>query len=309
MIDIAALPIFTTVIEHGSFSRAAAHLGLSKSAVSKRVTSLEHQLGVKLLHRSTRSLSLTEAGELYYRHAVDAVKSAERAEALATSLQDVPSGILKVSAAWSFGRVYLAKIFPRFLKAYPEIELRVSLSDALVNPISQGLDVALHPGNLLDSNLIARKIVRLKSVLCASPDYLKRAGTPQSAADLLGHNCILSTHSSNSGEWTLIDSSNVTKVKVSGNYQVNNGEALREAIMQGVGIGRLPIYVVGEDIFAGTLKALLPSYDLPYKDLYAVYPHRQYLPLKVRLFIDFLINELSVDQLLWDRWEVTSWCE
>lgn len=299
MIDFAALPVFTTLIAQGSFSKAADHLGISKSAVSKRISALEQQLGVKLLHRSTRSFSLTEAGQLYYQHAVEAVSSANRAESLAMAMQDKPSGLLKVSAPWSIGRRYLARIFPQFLKAYPDIELVVSLTDTTASPIADGVDVALQAGTLSDSNLIARRLMTMKSVLCAAPEYLKNAGTPECPTELIGHNCIISSHHSTQGEWTFINEGEEEKIKVSGNYQVNNSEALHEAILQGIGIGRLPAYVACNDIAENRLERVLPTYQLPHKDLYAVYPNRQFLPLKVKVFVDFLTERLSVDQLTW----------
>jgi DNA-binding transcriptional LysR family regulator len=299
---ITAIPIFIAVIESGSFSQAAVRLGISKSAVSKRISGLESQLGVKLLHRSTRKLSLTEAGNSYYEYASQALCLAQEAEDAATKLQSVPKGRLRISCPMSFGILHIAPLIPKFLQQYPQIELHMDMSDSWTDIIKEGLDIALQAGELPDSSLIARKITPLKSVLCASKEYLERHGVPQKPGDLINHNCILYSYHSTINEWGFITNTEEEKVRISGNYQVNNSEALRESLVQGLGIGRLPTFIAGQHIKNGSLVAVLQEYKMPQKTLYAVFPERQYLPEKVRVFIDYLIDNFDRDKPSWDQW-------
>lgn len=302
MQDISAIPVFTAVIEQGSFSKAAKKLGITKSAVSKRITGLEAQLGVKLLHRSTRKLNLTEAGERYFEYAVQALHAAQQAENAATELQQVAKGILRVSIPMSFGRLHVAPIIPVFLKQYPQIELHMNMSDTWADVIAEGFDVVLRAGNLPDSSLVARKLTPLHSVLCASPEYLQEYGTPKTPPELIQHNSILYTYHTVVNEWGFIKNGEEQTVRISGNYQVNNSEALREALTQGLGIGRLPTFIAGNDIKTGNLLPVLEDYKMPHKVLYAVFPERQYRPEKVNVFINFLIEKLGGDNPFWDRW-------
>jgi len=299
---INAIPIFIAVIESGSFSQAAVRLGISKSAVSKRISGLESQLGVKLLYRSTRKLSLTEAGNSYYEYASQALRLAQEAEDAATKLQSVPKGRLRISCPMSFGNLHIAPLIPKFLQQYPQIELHMDMKDSWTDIIKEGLDIALQAGELPDSSLIARKVTSLKSVLCASKEYLERHGTPQKPGDLINHNCILYSYHSTINEWGFITNTEEEKVRISGNYQVNNSEALRESLVQGLGIGRLPTFIAGQHIKNGSLVPVLQEYKMPQKTLYAVFPERQYLPEKVRVFIDYLIDNFDRDNPNWDQW-------
>ncbi|WP_444933091.1 LysR family transcriptional regulator [Microbulbifer sp. JTAC008] len=301
METIAAIPIFVTVAETGGFSPAAKLLGISKSAVSKRVTQLELQLGVKLLHRTTRKLSLTEAGEHFYEHARIAYKSAKDAQDAVLQLQGEPRGRLRINAPMSFGRLHLAPIIPVFMKRYPEISIDMILDDKVVDLVGEGFDIAIRGGDLPDTSLIARKLAPLKSVLCASPSYLKEFGEPTELEQLSAHNCLIFTYSRDVKEWGFIKDNHLHTIEVKGNYQVNNSEALREALLQGVGIGRLPTFVAGPDIEAGKLIPLFEEYQMPAKSIYAVFPERQFMPAKVRAFIDFAIEYFGGDTPYWDQ--------
>ncbi|WP_445358454.1 LysR family transcriptional regulator [Microbulbifer sp. ANSA005] len=301
METIAAIPIFVTVAETGGFSPAAKLLGISKSAVSKRVTQLELQLGVKLLHRTTRKLSLTEAGEHFYEHARVAYKSAKDAQDAVLQLQGEPRGRLRINAPMSFGRLHLAPLIPVFMKRYPEISIDMILDDKVVDLVGEGFDIAIRGGDLPDTSLIARKLAPLKSVLCASPSYLKEFGEPTELEQLSAHNCLIFTYSRDVKEWGFIKDNHLHTIEVKGNYQVNNSEALREALLQGVGIGRLPTFVAGPDIEAGKLIPLFEEYQMPAKSIYAVFPERQFMPAKVRAFIDFAIEYFGGDTPYWDQ--------
>jgi DNA-binding transcriptional LysR family regulator len=300
MEGFGAIPVFVAVVENGGFSAAARTLGISKSAVSKRINQLEAHLGVRLLHRTTRKLSLTEAGERYFEHAAQALTAAGQAEDAVTELQGEPQGNLKISSPMSFGRLHVAPLIPKLLQRYPKLQIDLVMDDRKVDLVAGGFDVAIRAGNLPASTLIARKLAPVRQVLCASPDYIDRYDRPGTPAELSGHNCVLYSYSSDAGEWTLIGESGPETVTVSGSYQVNNSEALLEALREGIGIGRLPTFVAGPDLKTGRLVKLFESYRLPDFTLYAVFPERQYLPAKVRAFLDFAIEYFGGDKPYWD---------
>jgi DNA-binding transcriptional LysR family regulator len=301
MDNFGALPVFVTVIETGGFSPAAKRLGISKSAVSKRVTQLEEQLGVKLIHRTTRKLSLTEAGEHFFQHARIAHEAAKDAQDAVTQLQGEPQGRLRINTPMSFGRLHIAPLIPEFLKRYPKITIEMVMDDKVADLIGGGFDIAIRAGDLPDSTLIARKLAPLRNVLCASPEYLELRGTPGDLNELTDHNCLIFTYSKDVKEWVFVKDGQTQTVEVTGNYQVNNSEALREAILQGVGIGRLPTFAAGPDIKEGKLIPLFEQYQMPDKTIYAVFPERQYMPAKVRAFIDFAVEYLGGDTPYWDH--------
>lgn len=300
--NINAIPIFISVIENGSFSHAAQKLGITKSAVSKRISQLEQNLGVKLLNRSTRKLSMTEAGERYFEHALNALQHASLAEDSATELQNTPKGTLNISTPMSFGHLHIAPIIPLFLKKYPEIMIKMDMSDTWSDIIAEGYDIAIRGASTLkDTTLIARKIAPLKSVLCASPEYIKLYGEPGQPADLIDHNCVLYSYSDVVNEWQFIKNDETETVRVKGNYQVNNSEALNTALCGGVGIGRLPTFVANENIKAGKLLPLLTDYDMAQKTAYAIFTEKTFMPQKIRVFIDFLIEQIGGNIPYWDR--------
>lgn len=301
MEGFSAIPVFIAVVEQGGFSAAARVLGVSKSAVSKRINQLEDQLSVRLLQRTTRRISLTEAGESYYRHAQQAWQSARLAEDSVTQRQDQPHGRLRINAPMSFGRLHLAPLIPDFLAKYPDVEIDMVLDDKHVDLIDAGFDVAIRAGDLPDSSMVARKLVDCHSVVCASPEYLQRKGHPNTPADLLDHNAVIYSYSENAAQWRFLDQDGVETVEVSGNYQVNNSEALREALLKGAGVGRLPTFVAGEDIKAGRLINLLAQYQMPCKSIYAVFPERTYMPTKVRVFLNFAIECFGEEVPHWDQ--------
>jgi len=268
--------------------------------VSKRINQLEAHLGVRLLHRTTRKLSLTEAGERYFEHAAQALTAAGQAENAVTELQGEPQGPLTISAPMSFGRLHVAPLIPKFLKRCPKLQIDLVMDDRKVDLVAGGFDVAIRAGNLPASTLIARKLAPLRQVLCASPDYIDRYGRPATPAELSDHNCVLYSYSSDANKWTLIGESGPETMTVSGSYQVNNSEALLEALREGVGIGRLPTFVAGPDLKTGRLVKLFESYRIPEFTIYAVFPERQYLPAKVRAFLDFAIEYIGGDQPYWD---------
>jgi len=301
MDGFSAIPVFVAVVDNGGFSPAAKLLGISKSAVSKRINQLEQNLGVKLLHRTTRKISLTEAGKHFFEHAVIANNAAKDAEDAVAQLQGEPQGRLRINTPMSFGRLHVAPFIPAFLKRYPKISIDMVMSDEVVDLVGSGFDVAIRSGKLADSSLIARKLAPLRSVLCASPAYLERQGYPQKLADLKQHNCILFSYSRDLKEWTFNQKGFSEAIEIKGNYQVNNSEALQEALLQGIGIGRLPTFVASTDIKAGRLIPLFTEYEMPEQSIYAVFLERQFMPAKVRAFLDYAIDYLGGDEPYWER--------
>jgi len=300
MEEFAAIPVFVAVVENGGFSAASRKLGVSKSAVSKRINQLENHLGVLLLHRTTRKLSLTEAGERYYEHAAQALGAAGKAEDAVTELQGEPQGKLKVSSPMSFGRLHVAPLIPKLMQRYPKLQIDLVMDDRNIDLVAEGIDVAIRSGDMPDSTLIARNLAPLRQVLCASPGYVERYGTPATPSELSERNCILFSYSGDANEWTLNKGDRSESVLVSGSYRVNNSEAILEALCEGVGIGRLPTFVAGPDLNAGNLVQILDSYHIPDHVFYAVFPERQYLPAKVRAFLDFAVEYFGGDQPYWD---------
>ena len=301
MDTMGAIPVFVAVVQYGGFSPAARFLGISKSAVSKRISQLEQQLGVKLLHRTTRKLSLTEAGEHYFEHALKANLAARDAEDAVAQLQGEPQGRLRINTPMSFGRLHMAPMIPEFLKKYPKIRIELVMDDKVVDLVTGGFDIAIRGGALPDSSLVARRLAPLNSVLCASPEYLHREGQPQQLDDLLQHNCLSFSYSNDVKEWSFSKDNQRHSVVVSGSYQVNNSEALLEAVRQGLGIARLPTFVAGPDIRAGTLVALFPEYQMPAVEINAVLIERQYMPAKVRVFLDFALEYFGSETPYWEQ--------
>ncbi|MGF1908620.1 LysR family transcriptional regulator [Vibrio kasasachensis] len=292
-----AIPIFVAVAESSGFSSAAQILGVSKSAVSKRITQLEQQLGVRLLHRTTRKLSLTEAGERYYQYAVQAKRAAQQAEDAVGEMQGEPKGLLKIQLPMTIGQILIAPLIPLFLKRHPHLLIDLNLDDNNINLVEQGYDLAIRTGELPDSNLIVRRISSLHSSVCVSPvfyqDNKKYLQDPNQLVDI---NCIIYSYSSNADVWQFHSiQGEEYKVKVAGNYRVNNSIALRDAVIAGSGVGRLPNFIVKQSIENGELIPLFENYQMPYKNLYAVYPERNYLPAKVRAFLDFIVENLGAD--------------
>ncbi len=295
-----AIPIFVAVAENGSFSGAANKLELSKSAVSKRITILENKLQVRLIHRTTRKLSLTEAGEHFYQHAKQVMQAAQNAEDAISQLQGEPRGKLKIQAPMSFGVLHIAPLIALFLKRYPEIEVDLVLDDKELDIVQNGFDISIRAGELKDSSLIARPLAPLRSVICMSTEY-QAVSKLQQLDDLSKENCILYSYAKEASQWQFLKDGKQQQIKISGSYRVNNSEALQSALKTGVGIGRLPTFVAAKALQEGSLISLFNEYEMPVKRLFALYPERQFVPLKVRVFIDFAIEFFGVEEPYWDK--------
>lgn len=302
MNGFGAIPAFVAVVKGGGFSPAARALGVSKSAVSKRINQLEQQLGVRLLYRTTRKLSLTEAGERYFEHAEQALRAASQAEDAVAQLQGEPQGKLKISSPMSFGRLHIAPLIPKILKRYPKLDIELMMDDRPVDLVADGIDIAIRSsfGGLPDSALVARKLAPLRQAVFASPDYGQAHPLPRTPADLTEHNCILFSYSRDANVWTFEHDGTAETVEVTGSYRVNNSEAILAAVLEGIGVGRLPTFVAGPLVKSGQLVDLFPTHRIPDHTLYAVFPERQYLPAKVRVFLEFALEYLGGDEPYWD---------
>ncbi|EJC6803861.1 LysR family transcriptional regulator [Vibrio parahaemolyticus] len=299
---IASLPVFVAVVECGSFSLAAKQLNLTKSAISKRINQLEDDLGIRLLNRTTRKLSLTETGERYFEYASQALNLAQQGVDAVSELQGSPQGRLKITVPMSFGVLHIAPLISEFLARYPKIEVDLNLEDKMVDLVKDGFDLGIRIGELTSSNLIAKRLAPCKSVLCASPDYLAEFGTPQKPSDLVSHNCLRYSYFRGGVEWMFINNGSEYKVLPKGNFIVNNSEAIRQLLLRGSGIAQLPTFIAGRDFAAGNLKPVMEEYSLPEHAIYAVFPERKHMPLKVRAFIDFISEKLGTDLPYWDRY-------
>lgn len=277
---------FSQVATRGSFRAAAEALGCTPSAVSKQVKALEERLGVRLLNRTTRRVSLTEAGGAFHQRIQAVLQDVSEAEQAATQLQVEPRGTLRVGAPMDFGRAHLAEPMARFAALHSDLELEVDFQDRFVDLVDEGFDVVVRIGTLPDSSLVARTLAPCRRVLCASPEYLARHGTPRSPGDLLAHTRIGYAYE-HERSWSFAGAQRIT---VPVRHRSNNGELTRQLLVAGLGIALIPTFLVSSDLLAGRLHVLpLGGLDADIA-IHAVYPHRRHLSAKVRLFVDFLTS-------------------
>jgi DNA-binding transcriptional LysR family regulator len=301
MENLTDIAVFVRVVECASFTKAADQLELSRAVISKYITRLEERLGARLLNRTTRRLSLTEAGAELFEASRGALERIDEAEQAITRLQREPKGRLKVNAPMSFGILHLAPALPEFLKRYPGIHIDFKMDDRMVDLVQEGFDVGVRIASLQDSSLVAKKLAPCRQVLCAAPSYLEEFGEPQTPDDLVAHNCILYHYSSSANVWRFIaPNGREISVAVTGNLRANNGIAEREVAVQGLGLHYTPTFYVGDLLREGKLKRVLPEYALPELGVHAVYPQRAYVAPKVRAFVDFLAKRFG-GKPHWDR--------
>lgn len=288
---------FVAVVDHGSFTVAAEHLGLSRSAVSKQVSQLEARLQARLLNRTTRRLSLTEVGEVFYASARRGLQEIGDAEAAVSALQGAPRGTLRLNVPMSFGILHLAPALPAFLERFPEIALDVRLDDRKLDLVEEAFDLAIRIGELPDSSLVARRLCACPHVVCAAPAYLRRHGEPKVPDDLRQHKLLAFSYSDLPARWdfTAPDGRTIA-VPVAAAVRMNNSLALRELLLAGAGLTLTPRFVVGADLRAGRLQAVLTGYGVRELEVYAVYPERRHLSPKVRAFVDFSAAALLVQE-------------
>lgn len=293
------LQTFTAVVDAGTFVKAADALGLSKAAVSRYVAELEARLGVRLLHRTTRRLSLTEEGQRFYMRSKELLAGLEEAEAEATSRSEAASGRLRLNAPVTFGILHLAPLWGRFMAQHPKVTLDVTLSDRVVDLVDEGYDLAIRIAALPSSTLISQRLATTRMVLCASPGYLKAHGVPHHPAELAGHAVLAYTYWSTRDEWHFEGPDGPVSVRTHPCLHTNSGDTCRAAALADQGIILQPSFLVGPDLAAGSLIELMPAYRSGEIGIYAVYPTRRHVPPKVRALVDFLAAHFSASGLPW----------
>ncbi|HEY3179031.1 MAG TPA: LysR family transcriptional regulator [Casimicrobiaceae bacterium] len=289
-----ALSVFAKVVEQGSFARASQRLEMSTSAVSRHVADLEAHLDTRLLNRTTRRLSLTETGRAFHERCVQLLADLVEAEETVTAATVVPRGTLKLTCSISFGVRHLAPAIADFATRHPQLRFDVELSDRAVDIVDEGIDLAIRIGDIGSRSLIARKIGVTQLVCCAAPSYLARHSAPKTPADLAAHACLSYEYSRERNTWRFRDSrGNEHEVRIAGPAHSNNGQMLCALAVAGMGVHLEPDFIVAPDVRAGRLATLLPGYTPPSIDIYAAYPSRRHLSMKVRAFVDFLVTRFA----------------
>ena len=295
---------FAKVVETMSFSAAARVLSISKSLVSKQISNLENGLGVRLLNRTTRRMSLTESGAAYYEHCARIVMEIEAAETEVTQMQIEPRGVLRVTTSTIFAALHLAPVLTAFLQLNKQVEVELNATDRVVDIVDEGYDLAIRITDKPSPTMVARKIAPVRWVTCASPAYIKNHGTPNTPRDLIKHQCLVYQGQGQpalSNGWPYKAGNKLIKVPVTGNCRVNNYGVLLQLALEGAGIILSPTYILGSHIKDGSLKQILPnSVAFPDMSIYATYKPSRYLQPKARAFIDHLVGHFGTEPD-WDK--------
>ncbi|MGH1376999.1 MAG: LysR family transcriptional regulator [Alphaproteobacteria bacterium] len=299
MDHLSRIGIFIKVVKNTSFAGAARELGITSSAVSKQVQNLEFELQTKLLNRTTRNVSVTEEGAIFFERASRAMEDLQEAKEQIHELKSCPHGTLKVSIPFSVGIKYLGKAIASFAKQYPDVNLDLSFDDRYVDISAEGFDLAIRIGALQDSSLISRRLASCPIYICASPEYIGKHGIPQHPKELADHNVLAYTRNQGSHEWRYKDQNGKEgHVKLQGTFKCDTGEMMREAVIKGVGIAILPIFYIAEPLKEGLVKQILPEYiSWPNRDIHAVFMPNRYLSTRLRLFVDHIT--LACKSLPW----------
>ena len=285
--------IFVAVVEEQGFTAAARALDMTVTAVSRRVRALEGRLGVRLLNRTTRRITLTEAGQIYYDRIRQILDEINELETQVSELNAEPRGSLVIAAPSSYATRVLSPLLVAFCSEHPNLRVQLNLDDRVINLIEAGVDIALRIGHLTDSSMIARPMTTIFRHVCASPGYIEDRGMPRRPEDLLSHACL---HYNNIGvrdEWQFSTEQGLTSLAVDGPFCSNNGEALCQAAEQGLGIAMLPDFIVEQSLREGRLIRILESFEPPAFTLNALYPSREFVPAKTRLFLDYLSEHID----------------
>lgn len=297
---LETMKAFVAVVQEGAFSKAADKLNLSPQVVSKYVSQLEQKLQIRLLNRTTRKVSLTEAGDGYYQRCQQILIDIEELEDSLTNLQQNVSGVLTVSAPMSFAVKHLPKLLVEFQTIHPEVEIDLRLTDRKVDIVEEGIDIALRIGQLKSSSLIAKRITGIKIAICASPDYLKKQGVPSNPEELQEHAYLKYSYSDSHSLFAQFEKKS-SDLKLKTRMLANNGDFLVNAAINGGGITIQPTFIVGEAIAEGKLTRILSDYEPEPMALYAVYANRKFLASKVRSFVDF-VSQFYGDEPYWDNY-------
>jgi DNA-binding transcriptional LysR family regulator len=293
MIDLNEIRLFIKIVDLGSFINVSKQQGIPSTTISRKILQLEKSLGVRLLNRSTRKLTLTEQGKIFYEHVNEHIAKLEEAKGVITESQQEPIGLIRLTAPVDFCVHFLQPIISRFLSNYPKINIEINVSDETLDLIENRIDVAFRVGILEDSNLIAKHLSKSEVVCCASSNYLAQYGMPESLEALKDHNCILMGNTLNNQSWHFKKGNELSKVSVTGRYAANSMTLMIESALSGLGIALIPIPLVKTQIEKGSLKILFKNYTIPSGDLFILYQSHRYLSKSTRLFIDFVSDEMQ----------------
>jgi len=297
-LDLLDVALFVRAAALANLSAAAREFGLSPAVASARIAGLERMLGARLLHRTTRRVSVTQEGEIFATHAHSLLDAAEAARASVGRALEQPHGRLRVTMPSSLGRQHISPLIPDFLRQYPAVTVDLRMTDQIVDVVDEGIDLAVRIGALKDSTLVARKLASNRRVLCASPAYLAQHGTPRHPADLAQHECVILA---NQRDWSFVTPTGVIDVRVSGRLVTDNGEVIRDALAAGIGIGLKSTWSVAPLLASGELVTVLDDYPLAQTvAIWAVYPSRAFVPPKTLAFIEFLAGRFG-EPPYWDR--------
>jgi DNA-binding transcriptional LysR family regulator len=296
--DVSVLQLFIEVFRQGSFAAVARDRNLDPSSVSRAIAGLEEELGIRLFQRTTRQLSPTEAGATYFEHIESLVEELQRATDIAADTSRQPKGTIRITASVSFGLKCIVPLLPEFTQLYPNLTVDLLLSDAIIDLFAERIDVAVRLGLLADSTLIAQQLMPTHYSVCASPNYLKQSEQLQNPVDLMNHNCLLFPFAGFRSRWIFKDQKGeLSEIPVSGRTVISSAIALQHCAIAGMGLALLPNWLIDTDLQVGTLINVFPDYDVTATDFstaaWLVYPSRAYVPLKVRLFIEFLKKSIS----------------
>ncbi len=295
---LAGLRTFVRVAESGSFSAVAREIGATQPAVSRQISALEQHLDARLIQRTTRSLTLTEDGRDLLDHARRVLDCVEEAEMAVGRRQGTPSGLVRIATPSTFGRLYVAPRMRRLLDRYPELSVELHMSDSVTDMIAGGIDLAIRGGVVQEASLVARRIGSSARSVVASVDYLERNGTPAHPSDLARHSCIAFLQGAAPNEWRFNGPDGAVSVEISGRFRTDSSDALREAVMAGVGLALASSWVFGADLTSGRAKAVLQRYQAEQVPIHAVYPSRRNLAPRTRAVIDFLLDEFRLDSAI-----------
>lgn len=293
---------FVRVAERGSFSAVAVELGLTQSSVSKQIAALEQLLGARLLQRSTHELSLTEEGETFLRRAREILEAVEEAESELRERRAEPHGWLRVSCPLSFGELQIVPRLGVLQERFPKLHVELLMSDAYVDLVREGVDLAVRIGTLADSSLIARPLGSSMRAVVATPAYYERAGMPASPEELGRHNCIVYTRATTQDEWPFHDGDALRHVRVKGGLRVDSYAGLRAGVLAGIGLALAPTWLFPQELKTGAVQATLREHSSPPLPIHAVYPSRRYTSPKLRAFVDFFREEFELDPMTSSYW-------
>ncbi|WP_437755710.1 LysR family transcriptional regulator [Sorangium sp. So ce1389] len=293
--NLSDILVFMAVVEEGSFIAGGQAMGLTRSAAGKAVNRLEDRLGVRLLNRTTRALSLTDEGRVFYDRGLQILAAVDDAEASVAGRSGTPRGLLRLTVPDAFGRLVVLPLLRKYLEAWPDIQVEVSFTDRLADIVEEGFDLAVRIGEAPpDTRLVSRVVARYKAMLCASPSYIAARGEPLSLDELAGHDCLIFSSRNRRQSWRFVgDDGAWVKAQGRSRLRLDSGEALRDAAVAGLGIAFLPDFLVADDLAAGRLQQVLPDLAAEDVKIVTIYPTRRLLEPRVRRFIDLMVEELG----------------